>query len=283
MLSLFLNHIDLETVKNNKISILGCGWLGLPLAKSLVDNGYEIKGSTTTQDKCQKLVEDGVTPYLIKLNERFVEGEIKDFLKESELLIINIPPGLRNNPKKNHVSEIKQLIHHVENSTIKYILYISSTSVFKDVVEFPLITQITLPNATSNSAKQLIDIENLLKTSTKFESTILRFSGLIGKDRHPGKILSGRKNILNGKAPINLIHRDDCISIISKLIKKQLWGATFNASNPYRHTREDYYTNYCKEHHLVLPEFDQENVSKGKIIDSTKLAQLIKHKYKTSL
>ena len=74
MLSLFLNHIDLETVKNNKISILGCGWLGLPLAKSLVDNGYKIKGSTTTQDKYQKLVEDGVTPYLIKLNESAHQG-----------------------------------------------------------------------------------------------------------------------------------------------------------------------------------------------------------------
>ena len=270
-------------MKNDKISILGCGWLGLSLAKLLVSQGYEIKGSTTTENKCQKLRDNGIKPYLIKLNERFIEGKIKDFLKESELLIINIPPGLRKKPKKNHVLEIEQLIHHIENSTIKYVFYISSTSVFKDQISFPIIIQNTLPNATSNSAKQLIEIENLLRNNANFKSIILRFSGLIGKNRHPGKILSGRKNISNGKAPVNLIHRVDCISIISKLIEKGIWDSVFNASNPYHPTKEDYYTNYCKKHHLELPEFDQNIISKGKIIDSKKLAQLLKHEYETSL
>ena len=29
-----------------QISILGCGWLGLPLAKALLKNGFSVKGST---------------------------------------------------------------------------------------------------------------------------------------------------------------------------------------------------------------------------------------------
>ena len=270
-------------MKNSKIGILGCGWLGLSLAKSLINQDYEIKGSTTTENKYQMLRDSSITPYLIKLNERCVEGKIKDFLKETELLIINIPPGLRKKPEKNHVLEIEQLIHHIEDSSVKYVLYISSSSVFKDNVDYPIITHNTLPNATSNSAKQLIQIENLLKTNSNFKSTILRFSGLIGNKRHPGKILSGRKNISNGKAPINLIHIDDCISIITKLIEKQLWDITINASNPYHPTKEDYYTNYCKKYHLELPKFDQKTISKGKIIDSTRLAQLLGHEYKTGL
>ena len=33
------------------VSVLGCGWLGMPLAISLLDEGYSVKGSTTTEKK----------------------------------------------------------------------------------------------------------------------------------------------------------------------------------------------------------------------------------------
>jgi len=34
-----------------KIGILGCGWLGLSLARSLIKNGYEVHGSSTRIEK----------------------------------------------------------------------------------------------------------------------------------------------------------------------------------------------------------------------------------------
>ena len=34
-----------------QISILGCGWLGLPLAQQLVHEGYQIHGATTSEKK----------------------------------------------------------------------------------------------------------------------------------------------------------------------------------------------------------------------------------------
>lgn len=46
-----------------KISILGCGWLGLPLAKALIENGFSVKGSTTSTDKLTALENDGITPF----------------------------------------------------------------------------------------------------------------------------------------------------------------------------------------------------------------------------
>ena len=42
-----------------KISILGCGWLGLPLAKALIENGFSVKGSTTSTDKLTALENAG--------------------------------------------------------------------------------------------------------------------------------------------------------------------------------------------------------------------------------
>lgn len=34
------------------VSILGCGWLGLPLAEQLLAEGYSVKGSTTRAENC---------------------------------------------------------------------------------------------------------------------------------------------------------------------------------------------------------------------------------------
>ncbi len=39
----------------NTISILGSGWLGLPLAERFVTQGYRLKISTTSPDRLSKL------------------------------------------------------------------------------------------------------------------------------------------------------------------------------------------------------------------------------------
>jgi 3-hydroxyisobutyrate dehydrogenase-like beta-hydroxyacid dehydrogenase len=64
-----------------QVSILGCGWLGLPLAKALVAENYTIKGSTTTPAKLDLLKEEDIEPFLIALSEAGPEGDMSDFLE----------------------------------------------------------------------------------------------------------------------------------------------------------------------------------------------------------
>ena len=58
-----------------QISILGCGWLGFPLAKSLLQKGYMVSGSTTSVEKISVLENAGITPFLIELSDVTIEGE----------------------------------------------------------------------------------------------------------------------------------------------------------------------------------------------------------------
>ena len=51
-----------------QISILGCGWLGLPLAKSLLEKGFSINGSTTSFEKISILDKAGITPFIVSLS-----------------------------------------------------------------------------------------------------------------------------------------------------------------------------------------------------------------------
>lgn len=264
----------------SQISIIGCGWLGLDLAKSLVKEGFIIKGSTTSKNKLDIIKTHCIQPFLVELNETEISGNYSQFLTGSDTVIINIPPRLRRNPNKNHVLEIKHLMHAIEAHTIKNVLYISSTSIFENEVNFPTISVQTKPNATSSNAKQLIEIEQMLQKNPNFNTTILRFGGLVDETRHPSSMLSGRKNVSNPEAPINLIHKADCIAIIKTIIENEHFNVTLNAAYPKHINKDTYYSEACKRKKIPLPEYNYTQASKGKIIDSTSLVQLLNYGFK---
>lgn len=261
-----------------KISILGCGWLGMPLAKQLIQKGYSIKGSTTTETKLELLQYEGITPFLISLKANDIPRINDAFLENSEILIINIPPGLRGNSEENFVSKMEKFIPFIEKSSIKKVLFVSSTSVYAD--ENQVATEETIPNPETENGKQLLVVENLLLNNSNFQTTILRFGGLIGEDRHPVKFLAGRNNVENPDAPINLIHQQDCIEIILKIIKKEVWNTVFNAVAPFHPSRKKYYTKKAEELNLVPPQFNENQPSVGKTVSSNKLIEVLNYEFK---
>ncbi len=265
-----------------QISILGCGWLGFPLAKSLLQKGFRVSGSTTSVEKISVLKNAGITPFLIELSDVTIEGEIDSFLKNSEILIIDIPPKLRGNSSENFVGKIQNLIPFIENSSVKKVLFVSSTSVYSE--DNKTITEETIPNPDTESGKQLLEAEQLLQSNKNFQTTVIRFGGLIGEDRHPIKFLAGRTNIENPEGPINLIHQMDCIGIIEAILQKDPKGnETFNAVAPYHPTRKEYYTQKAMELNLPLPQFNESKPSIGKIISSEKVALVLNYNFIKSL
>jgi nucleoside-diphosphate-sugar epimerase len=266
----------------NQISILGCGWLGLPLAKALLENDFSVNGSTTSNEKLSVLKNSGIQPYLIALSEDETVGNLNDFLDNSKILIIDVPPKLRGSEKENFVSKIKNVIPFIEKSTIEKVLFISSTSVYGE--DNSMVTEETELNPDTESGKQLVQTEQLLQSNPNFKTTILRFGGLIGEDRHPIKFLAGRKNIENPNAPINLIHQEDCIGIILEILHtpevsgqndKLEENQTFNAVTPFHPSRKEYYTQKAVDLNLDLPEFNSENLTFGKIISSSKIENVL--------
>jgi nucleoside-diphosphate-sugar epimerase len=260
-----------------QISILGCGWLGFPLAKALLQKGFSVKGSTTSMDKIAALRTAGIDPFIVQLGEQKVSDTITDFLANSEILVVNIPPKLRGNATENFVTKIEYLLPFIEKSTVKRVLFVSSTSVYGE--DNLHVTEATPLNPDSEGGRQLAFVENLLQKSTHFKTTILRFGGLIGEDRNPVRFLSGKENIENPEAPINLIHREDCIGIIEKIIGMNSWNEVYNAVAPYHPSRKEYYTQKAQELHLALPKFVATNSSIGKTILSDKLIQLLRYSF----
>ena len=254
------------------ISILGCGWLGLPLAKRLVEEHHSVKGSTTTRHKMSSLTSGGISPYYIKLYEEGVEGDLSAFLSGADCVIVDIPPGIRTDPDSNFVGKIGRLKKYLEQTSAKKVIYISSTSVFKNSAEIREYTENDLPDAESKAGSQLISAENIIK-SGNYKSVILRFGGLIGAGRHPVNYLSNQKNIGNPGAPVNLIHQQDCINLIKAIIDSNFETGVINGVFPEHPSKKEYYTKIAGMRNLALPEFDDSSTSKGKIISSEVLGK----------
>lgn len=287
---------------NKLISILGCGWLGLPLAKTLIENGFSVKGSTTSENKLALLKKNKIQPFLLSLFENKIEGNSKDFLNDSEILIIDIPPRLRRDISISFVDKIKTLVTQIEKSQIKKVLFVSSISVYSDIFPIKEITEETPTNPDTESGKQLVEVEQLLLDNPNFETIILRFGGLIGEDRHPIKFLAGKENVENPDGPINFIHQEDCIGIITAIIEKGLRQAqydnkendemlkqvqhdniVFNAVSPQHPKRVEYYHKKAKNMNLALPIFAKNTESKGKIILSTKIETVLSYTFKKEI
>lgn len=277
---------------NKKISILGCGWLGLPLAKSLLSKGYEVKGSTTSEGKLEVLKSTGILPFQIQLEEHQIIGNMEDFLKETDVLVIDIPPGLRRetstSKEMTFVNKVKTLIAFIEKSDVQKVVFVSSTSVFGDSFPIIEITEETKPNPDTESGKQLVIAETLLQSNPHFKTTVIRFGGLLGEDRHPVKFLAGRTNVENPDAPVNMIQRKDCIGIIEKSLDfarddNWEWNQTFNAVAPQHPIRKAYYHKKAEILNLPLPTFAENSESKGKIISSKKVETILGYSFQKEI
>lgn len=265
-----------------KIGVIGCGWLGLPLAKNLIKEGFSVKGTTTSVDKLALLTNKDITPYHIKISEEGIKGPIQDFLSHIDILIINIPPGLRGKGKKeSYVKKIQYLVTELEKSFIKKVIFISSTAVYGD--SQGEVDEKTTPLPSSESGKQLLQTENIFTENNNFKTTIIRFGGLIGPNRHPVNMLSGRKNLKNGNALINLIHLNDCIRLIKAVLKENLWGTLLNVVYPDHPTKQQYYSNIALKRNIKQPEYQSFNTKNYKIITSNHPFMVEKFTYLTPL
>lgn len=239
----------------NTISILGCGWLGLPLAVDLIENGYEVRGSTTSPERLDELRAKGVVPHLIDIRES--ELEIQDFLK-SDVLVIAIT--------SKSLEDIRRLIVQIEKSGIEKVLFISSTSVYPN-------TNGRVTEETPTLDTPLAAIEKMFLSNASFQTTVLRFGGLIGYNRQPGNFVSSAKRISNPEGYVNLIHRDDCIQIIRAIIQQNVWNEVFNACSDDHPKRREFYTREAAKLGKHNLQFDENASNEYKIVDSEKLKE----------
>ncbi len=248
-----------------KISILGCGWLGMPLGEFLVDHDYEVSGSTTRLEKLYEIEVRGMQSYQIDLKNE--SSDVGDFFF-TDFLIVTIPPSNSKDPK-DYFSQLEKIKSLAADGFCKNILMISSTSVYPDL-NGEVTEQDASETALTRSGISLLQAEEILRAPN---NTILRFSGLFGGNRQPGRWFAGKKDLKGGNLPVNMIHLEDCIHVIHTIISGEHWGETFTACAEQHPEKRDYYTNMAERLGLEAPQYLEEKLGDWKIVSSAHLIE----------
>jgi len=257
------------------ISILGCGWYGKALAMAPIADGHRVKGSATSTEKLTALAELGIEPFLVNFKADS-ETYDPDFFA-CDVLIISIPPRTRHGEGGDYLPKIQWIIEAAVRHDIKKVIYISSTAVYGEICAE--VTEADIPVPDTTSGEILLQAENLFATHADLRATIIRFGGLVGPGRHPGRFFADKKDVPNGQAPVNLIHLDDCIGVSQAIISQDKFGLTINGVAPHHPPKMKFYSQATAQAGLEPPQFIDE-LSAWKIIDSTVLSRQLNYQFR---
>lgn len=261
-------------IGRERIAIIGCGWLGFPLSQIFVTKSLQVLGSTTSRHKVDVLRRKGVEAFVLDIYES--DPDKNQIIPTSDVVIINIPPGRQVIDVESRYPEgIDQLLDRHPWMTRAYIVFVSSSGVYANTGVLACETSKIGP--TKPSSRGLVTAEEIIRTRCEHH-VVLRLSGLVGPKREPGRWFAGRTDLPGGDTPVNMIHLEDCLSIIALLIETKSHGI-YNACAPNHPSKRDFYKAQAVKIGLEPPSFIAGTVP-HKIVDHTKLVKDLAYTYK---
>ena len=256
-----------------RISIVGYGRVGLPLAKALKEKGYDVTGTVTSNEKREKLVAEGLDTHILSFNPQ-PEGELAVAMK-ADILVVTVPPSMR--APQDFPAVMENLAKAAADSGVKKVLLVATTSVYHQTGD-----EVREEDATHEASPFLgiswLPVEELFSRREEFESTVVRFSGLMGGGINPGMYFTGRE-LKGANDPVNMIHVDDCVGVMTAVIEHDVWGEAFNASADEHPSKREFYTRACETAGMPAPVFSDEPTP-YRIVNCDKLKQRLGYEFK---
>jgi nucleoside-diphosphate-sugar epimerase len=163
--------------------------------------------------------------------------------------------------------------------------------VYGDNLDF--IDENTDTDPQSASGEALLKAEQIIVESG-IKYNILRFGGLAGPGRHPGRFLAGRSQLPSGNQAINFLHLQDAIGAINCFLNHlhDAIGAincflnhlhddnVYNIVSPLHPTKKEFYTSMARDLALEPPQFDDTMLSPKREISPDKFISDVGYQFK---
>ena len=260
---------------NKKVVILGLGWLGLPLANQLLREGFSVFG--TKRNLPNQLPKNGLHISTWQLGE-----SLPMELRKADYYIFTLPPSA----DEAFVIKTKFLFEEIPSSAT--LLFCSSTSVYGN--QTGLLHETSSLEGGRRSGALLVELEQYLQTDIGFNRVVLRFAGLIGPKRHPVFTLSGRTIDSNENQTVNLIHQEDIIGIISKILGRLNTTPSidsyqvYNLSSGEQISKRLYYGALAKRFGILPPTYaDGKKAIQQRIISNDRVKDEFGHNFRSIL
>jgi nucleoside-diphosphate-sugar epimerase len=216
-----------------RVLIVGCGYVGLPLGAELVRQGHEVFGMRRNDAAASELKAAGLQPFVADITKREDLARLPgpfDWVVNT----VSSTKGGVDEYRAVYLNGTRNLIEWLSAAPLQKLIYTSSTSVYGQT-DGSAVKETSPTEPASETSKILVETEKLLLDAARekrFPAVILRVAGIYG----PGRghlFLQYLKNEAKiagkGERLINMIHRDDLVSIIITALKSGRAGEIYNA------------------------------------------------------
>ncbi len=247
------------------LSILGCGWLGSKVIEHL-GNSYTTIGTGRSEKSIERIKNAGGNAIEYDINT--AGPDLPKELYKGEVLMIALPPS------KVEFEKFETCIEKIPQDAFKQIILISSTGIYKDCNQ-----KITENSKEIKTEGSLFAIERACQLRFRKTLTILRMGGLIGPGRNPANFLHSERIQNNPRGKVNLVHSDDCVKIIEKVIEKELVNKRYNVVMDDHPTKKEFYSTVAFLAGKNEPKFDPNGRRHFKIISNEKIKKELDYQF----
>src|ERR1041385_9041786 len=162
--------------------VIGCGYVGTPLAKRLVELGHEVWGIRRTAESAADLQQIGVKPFAADISH---PGAL-DALPGNFDWVVNLVSSDKGGPpeyRQVYLEGNRNLIEWARQHPAKKIVYTSSTSVYAQN-DGSAVKETSPAEPQTETSQILRQAEKLLlDAAPAIPTVVLRVSGIYGSDR----------------------------------------------------------------------------------------------------
>ena len=165
-------------MKNINIFCFGFGQVAKNFISKVNSENYNINLSTTNRKETSKKTFNQIDYQSYQFNDNKYDDELISKLKKADHILISIPP------KEGEDLVIKNFSTFIENSNVKWITYLSATSVYGDH-KGEWVNENSETKATSFNGLARLKAENLwlsLKITKNLPIQIFRLSGIYSNE-----------------------------------------------------------------------------------------------------
>ena len=224
-------------MKGINIFCFGFGQVAKNFIKKLSVEQYNINLSATSRSESSKKSFNGINYNSYLFNSEKFDQNLVVKLKEADHILVSIPP------ENQEDLVIKNFSKFIESSKVKWITYLSATSIYGDH-KGEWVNENSKTNPISNNGIARLKAENAwfsLEKSKKIPIQIFRLSGIYSNEKNILiRLKSGGVKLINKKNHFfSRIHVDDISNILFKSLSKFKSGEIYNLSDDKPSTSEE--------------------------------------------
>jgi len=224
-------------MKSINIFCFGFGQVAKGFIKKLIIENYNITLTTTSRNKSSKENFKGINHNSYLFDGNKFDNNLLVELKKADHILVSIPP------EKQEDLVVKNFSEFIENSNVKWITYLSSTSVYGDhkgVWE----NENSKTEPTSFKGISRLKAENSwlsLQMSKNLPVQIFRLSGIYSNEKNIlVRLKLGTAKLINKKDHyFSRIHVEDITNILCKSLLKFKSGEIYNLADDKPSSSED--------------------------------------------